>query len=102
MVLLSLIMTTNGSEEWVSPHCVSAEAEVADYSQRRPEIAEEIARLDKQQRQFVQNALIARRRKGDATYAERAQRIAQLLADLITLEENCGKSRRRTTGADGA
>jgi hypothetical protein len=28
------------------------------------------------------------RRKGDATYAERAQRIAQLLDDLITLEEN--------------
>jgi len=80
-------MTTNGSEEWVLPHCVSAEAKVADYSQRRLEIAEEIARLDKQQRQFVQNASVVGRRKGDATYAERAQRIAQLLAELITLEE---------------
>jgi hypothetical protein len=43
-------MTTSGSEECVPPHSVSAEAKVADYSQRRLEIAEEIARLDKQQR----------------------------------------------------
>ncbi len=87
VVLLSLIMTTNGSEEWVPPHSVSAEAKVSDYSQRRLEMAEEIARLDKQQKQFVQNALVVGRRKGDATYAERAQRIGQLLAELITLEE---------------
>jgi hypothetical protein len=80
-------MTTSGSEEWVPPYRVSAEAKVADYSQRRLEMAEEIARLDKQQKQFVQNALVVGRRKGDATYAERAQRIAQLLNDLITLEE---------------
>jgi hypothetical protein len=80
-------MTTSGSEEWVPRHWVSAEAKVADYSQRRLEMAEEIARLDKQQKQFVQNALVVGRRKGDATYAERAQRIAQLLDDLITLEE---------------
>ena len=80
-------MTTNGSEEWVPPHSVSAEAKVSDFSQRRSEIAEEIARLDKQQRQFVQNALVVGRRKGDATYTERARRIAQLLADLVSLEE---------------
>ena len=86
MKLLSLIMTANEREEWVPPHCVSAEAKVADYSKRRLEIAEEIAQLDKQQRQFVQNASVTGRRKGDAKYAERAQRIAQLLAELVALE----------------
>ena len=61
-ILLSLIMTANSGEEWVPPHCVSAEAKVADYSQRRLEIADEIAQLGEQQRQFVQNALVMGRR----------------------------------------
>jgi hypothetical protein len=86
-ILLSLIMTANSGEEWVPPHCVSAEAKVADYSQRRLEIADEIAQLGEQQRQFVQNASVMGRRKGDAKYAERARRIAQLLTELISLEE---------------
>jgi hypothetical protein len=57
------------------------------YDACRLGIADEIARLDKQQREFVQNAWIMGRRKGDSTHAERAQRIAQLLAELVTLEE---------------
>jgi hypothetical protein len=80
-------MTPNGREEWIPPHSVSAEAKVADYSQRRLEIADEIARLGEQQRQFVQNASVMGRRKGDAKYAERARRIAQLLSELIFLDE---------------
>jgi phage host-nuclease inhibitor protein Gam len=80
-------MTTNGREEWVSPHHVSAEAKVADYSKRRLELADEIAQLGEQQRQFVQNASVMGRRKGDVKYAERARRIAQLLAELVNLEE---------------
>ena len=87
VVLLSLIMTANGREEWVPQHCVSAEAKVADYGKRRLEIADEIAQLGEQQRQFVQNASVMGRRKGDAKYAERARRIAQLLTELISLEE---------------
>jgi hypothetical protein len=82
-------MTPNGREEWIPPHSVSAEAKVADYSQRRLEIADEIARLGEQQRQFVQNASVMGRRKGDAKYAERARRIAQLLSELISLDEAC-------------
>jgi hypothetical protein len=84
--LLSLIMTANTREEWAPPHAVSAEGKAADYSRRRLEIAEEIAQLDKQQRQFVQNASVTGMRKGDANYAERAHRIAQLLAELVALE----------------
>jgi hypothetical protein len=80
-------MTANGREEWVPQRCVSAEAKVADYSKRRLKIADEIALLGEQQRRVVQNASVMGRRRGDAKYAERARRIAQLLAELITLEE---------------
>jgi len=86
-MLLSLFMTANEREACVRPYRVSAEAKIAHYSGRRSEIADEIAQLDKQQREFVQNASVMGRRKGDSEYAERARRIAQLLAELVTLEE---------------
>jgi hypothetical protein len=69
------------------PYRASAEAKMAHYNACRSEIADEIARLDKQQREFAQNASVSGVRKGDFEYAERARRIAQLLAELITLEE---------------
>ena len=80
-------MTTNGTEERVQPYRGSVGSKTADYSKRRLEIADEIAQLDKQQKQFVQNAAVMGRRKGDAKYADRAQRIAQLLAELVSLEK---------------
>jgi hypothetical protein len=80
-------MTGNGTEGRVQPYCGSAESKMADYSKHRLEIAGEIAQLDKQQKQFVQNAAVMGRRKGDAKYADRAQRIAQLLAELVSLEK---------------
>jgi hypothetical protein len=86
-MLLSLIMTANEGELCVRPYRASPEAKMAHYSGRRSEIADEIARLDKQQREFVHNASVMGRRRGDSQYAERARRIAQLLSELVSLEE---------------
>ena len=53
----------------------------------RSEIADEVARLDKQQREFLQNASVLGVCRADSEYAERLLRIAQLLTELVTLEE---------------
>jgi len=60
---------------------------MAHYSGRRSKIADEILRLNEQQREFVQNASVMGKRKGDSRYAERAKRIAQLLTELVASEE---------------
>jgi|ERR1700677_2442069 hypothetical protein len=86
-MLLSLIMTANEGESCVRPYRASAEARMAHYDGRRSEIADEIDRLDKQQREFVHNASVRGRRRGDSQHAERAWRIAQLLTELVALEE---------------
>jgi hypothetical protein len=80
-------MTANEGESCVRPYRASAEARMAHYDGRRSEIADEIDRLDKQQREFVHNASVRGGRRGDSQYAERARRIAQLLSELVALEE---------------
>jgi hypothetical protein len=79
-------MTAEG-ESRGRPYRASAEARMVHYSGRRSKIADEILRLNEQKREFVQNGSVTGRRRGDSRYPERAKRIAQLLTELVALEE---------------
>ena len=62
---------------------------MADPTNRRAEILEEIIELGRLQKEAIQDAKL---RKGsplcDATYDERARRIARLVSELIDLDES--------------
>jgi len=60
---------------------------MVDDAQRRSEIAAEISRLCEQQREALQDATFLGSHIRRDGYTERAQRIGELLSQLVTLDE---------------